>query len=417
MFTSPQYYTIVVLSVFSATLSSLGSFATLVASWRGKKSSLYQIIMLLLSAVDLMGSFALIFHPFSLPRPLRSEGVLWASGNDATCGTAGFFFVACAPLVSLFHMYLSGYFLAKVNYTQDGVLSKNYLWHGVALAFFVCLALAFMASASQSFVPRPYYNLCYFDFCSEGDDDCEGITSRVLHWVQMGLVVVPAVISLLLTITVLATVRYKLVHGQKLDTTGRNQRLPTYHQDKLKAIRIQAVLYSVAFWSSFFWYFMYGIVGRNDEIIVQDQQKEPLYFALALLSWMFFPLHGLFTYAVYIRPRYLQFRMANQSRGASLIQAISVRPVSIAPHLAPTTVASKRKPMNKTPSSRSHTNGTRMSSVWLFGGLDDEILDPSSTQEDTNEISTNRTGRGSPKQPAKPVADNWKDDEDSSDSE
>jgi hypothetical protein len=344
MISPKQYYTLVVVSVVSASLSSIFSYVTIVAAWRGKNSSLYQRLLLLLSAANMVGSFALIFHPFSLPQRTREEGLLWAFGNDATCSVSGFFFVSCFPLVSFFHMYLSGYFWAKVRYNaQHTVLtSRRYAWHGVALAIFLCLSLAFMGSASQSFAPRVYHNICSFGDCELGKmDDCRETrgsgVSWYLGWVHLAFVVLPSLVALVMTIAVLATVRAKLIRGQRYDASARNQRLLTTHQqDKLRAVRTQALLYSLSYWNSFFWYFANGSVGRDD-LLMEEKQGKPFYFTVAFLSWLLFPLHGLVNYAVYIRPRYLHRRKAGRSRCTALLEAISFEPVSILQHLKPAT--------------------------------------------------------------------------------
>ena len=268
MLSSRQYHTLVGLSMSSATLSSVCSGATILASWKGKAKSLYQTLIFGLSLVDLVGSLATILHPFMLPRQTREDGLLWASGNDATCTLAGFFFTISYPMVSFFSMFLSAYFLLKVRHNvQDRVLANKYLKPAIVLALLLCGGLAVVGSATHSFAPRVYHNVCYFGYCEVGKtEECEGSfqpgLSWYLGWVQVALVMLPALVSFVLTVCVYMTVRTKLIQARRF-VFGSNDQQRNHQQGKLVAVRTQALLYSLAYWNSFFWYFIYGVVGAE----------------------------------------------------------------------------------------------------------------------------------------------------------
>ena len=341
MISPGQYYTMVLVGMFSSALSAICSGAVVVASLKGLKNgrSVYQTLILALSTSDLVGSFTTIFHPFLMPRRTREDGMLWASGNDATCSLAGFFLVSCYPLVSFFSLYLSAYFLAKVRYNaQDRVLAKYFMWPGIVVALLLCGTLAVVGSATKSFAPRVYHDICSFGDCEMGKlDECpfESGFSWYLGWAQVALIALPALVALGFTISVYVTVRDRLNKGRRY-VFGSNQQQQNYQRDKILAVRSQALWYSFAYWNSFFWYFVYGVIGGDDYLMI-EKEGEPFYFAMSVLVWFFFPLQGVVNFAVYTRPRYLQWRQSNNaSRCFALGKAISFQPVSATQHVRAT---------------------------------------------------------------------------------
>lgn len=385
-----QYYALIILSVVSATLSVVCSGTIVLASCKDKTKSLYQTLIFALSLADLIGSFTTIFHPFMLPRRTREEGLLWASGNDATCSVAGFFFVSCYPLVSFFSMYLSAYFLAKVRYNaQDGVLAKKYLLPGVIVAIVLCGGLAVVGGATDSFAPRVYHNVCYFGDCEMGKDCTETFESGMswyLGWVQVVLLVLPALISLGLTVCVYMTVRAKLIKTRKF-VFGSQDQQRSNQQEKLVAVRNQALLYSLAYWNSFFWYFVYGVIGGDDTVMV-EKESDPFYYTISVLVWLLFPLQGVVNFMVYTRPRYLQWRKANMSACMALQKAISIEPVGTLQHLRSTA-------LTEAPSRSYHFPGKtaiRNSMARAFGRLSDETCTgPTTFQEDRTDPTEDPT--------------------------
>lgn len=376
MLSPGQYYSLVLMCMASASMSLICSGAVVIATWKAQTKSLYQTLIFGLSITDLVGSFATIFHPFMLPRHTREEGLLWASGNDATCTVAGFFLVSCYPLVSFFSMFLSAYFLAKVRYNaSDKDLAEKYMRPGIAVAIFLCGSLAVLGSATRSFAPRVYTNVCNFGDCEVGKlDECEPESgmSWYLGWVQVGLFVLPSVAALTMTLCVYVTVRAKLNKGRRF-VFGGGQQQQNSRNDKLVAVRNQALLYSFSYWNSFFWYFVYGVVGDGDSSMM-EKQGEPFYFTIAVLVWLLVPLQGVVNFAVYTRPRYLQWRKEKLSRYMALRKAISVQPVSAIQHLRSTSV---------TKGSRRTT--LRDSVARVFRGLSDETqLDATESPEHTS---------------------------------
>ena len=259
-----QYYTAVLASIVSSLLSFAGSSAVIVSSFRDTKHSIYQQLVLAISLTDALGSFTNLFFPFLLPRYTREAGgLLWASGNQATCRLTGFFFVLCPPLVSFFGLYLSAYFLARVRYnTSDEKIRTFYFRPAMAFAVLLCFGLALAGAViPNGYAPRVYHNVCNFGDCAIGKvDECEYETglSWYLGWLQVGMIVLPALMALGCTIAVYFTVRAKLRASRRFAFSGtRNQQ----QDDMLKATRTQAICYSLAYWNSFFWYFMFGILG------------------------------------------------------------------------------------------------------------------------------------------------------------
>lgn len=328
-----QYYALVITSTVSSILSCAGSCSVTISSYR-EIQSIYQRLVLSLSIADAIGSLTNIFHPFLLPRYVRDYGLLWASGNASTCSAMGFFFALCPALVSFFSLYLSSFFFLKVRYnTQDRIIQRRYLLPGNIVAVTSCLGIALVGVAIRGYAPRVYHNICNFGDCVIGYvDECEQETglSWYLGWIHVALIVVPGLVALCLTIAVYFSVRAKLKASRRYHFQGADMQT---NDDKLKATRTQAILYCLAYWNSFFWYLVFGIVGGDDKIMVEKEGTPP-YFAMQLLAWMFFPLQGFVNFLVYTRPRYLQWRkIETDSRIRALRQAVSLQPISATAHV------------------------------------------------------------------------------------
>ena len=207
------------------------------------------------------------------------------------------------------------------------------------LAVLLCVGLGVVGSATNSFAPRVYHNVCTFGDCEVGRvDECadtyESGLSWYLGWVQVVLLILPSLISLCLTICLYVTVRAKLMKTRRF-VFGSNDQQRNHQQDKLVAVRNQALLYALAYWNSFFWYFFYGVIGGDDYVLV-EKEGEPFYFIIGVFVWFLFPLQGVVNFAVYTRPRYLQWRKANLSPCMALRKAISIEPVGATQHLRST---------------------------------------------------------------------------------
>ena len=364
-----QYYTLVIVAMVSSVLSVAGSTVVALAARHGISDSIYQRLVLGLSLSDAIGSFMNILHPFLLPRYVRDHGLLWASGNAATCSFIGFFFTLCPCLVSFFSLYLAAYFYLKVRHnTPDRKIVQSYEKPAVITALGLCLAVSVTGSATHAFAPRIYHNVCYFGDCAIGElvvvldalnntvvGECQEYESGLswyLGWFQVALIVVPALTAVALTIGVYRTVHAKLKASQRFVFPGsqeEHERNASLGQDKkLLAVRTQTILYSLAYWNSFFWFLLYGILGGDDHVMVQHE-SDPFYFGLSVVVWTLFPLQGLINFLVYTRPRYLQWRSRYPSAGRLWVMGncISFQPVPATVHvdspgLSSSTSASKK---------------------------------------------------------------------------
>ena len=352
MLSEAQYYTLVGVSMFSSTLSMISSGIIVISASRkpssstsmssasgtsnnnrshNKSVSVYQRILLAMSLTDVIGSFFLLLHPFLLPRYTREFGMRLASGNSATCSLAGFFLVLCPLLVTFLSLWLSLYFYTKVRYNKqerDMVKMFRYL---VTASVLVCLGLAISGLiVPQGYAPRTYHNVCNFGDCVMGKlDECdvEAGASWYLGWVNVVLFVLPAVAALCLTAGLYCTVKKKLAATRQFSFVDQNTQ---QQQDLLKATRNQAMLYALAYWNSFFWYFLYGMTGGDDLTVIDQEGEVPYLFAVQVLVWFFFPLQGFVNLVVYSRPRYLQWRQmyVHEGRWFAFRKAVSLQPVS-----------------------------------------------------------------------------------------
>mmetsp|Transcript_42475 Transcript_42475/g.102316 ORF Transcript_42475/g.102316 Transcript_42475/m.102316 type:complete len:501 (+) Transcript_42475:370-1872(+) len=352
MLSEAQYYTLIGVSMFSSTLSMASSSIIVISASRkpssssstsgtsnrsnnhnnsNKSVSVYQRILLAMSLTDVIGSFFFLLHPFLLPRYTRELGMRLASGNSATCTLAGFFLVLCPLLVTFLSLWLSLYFYMKVKYNKQERDMVKLFRHLVSASVLVCLGLAISGLVvPQGYAPRTYHNVCTFGDCVMGKvDECDVETgaSWYLGWVNVVLFVLPAVAALGLTAGLYCTVKKKLAATRQFSFVDQNTQ---QQQDLLKATRNQATLYALAYWNSFFWYFLYGMTGGDDPTVIDQEGEVPYLFAVQVLVWFFFPLQGFVNLVVYSRPRYLQWRKmyVQEGRWFAFRKAVSLQPVS-----------------------------------------------------------------------------------------
>ena len=348
MLSEAQYYTLIGVSTFSSTLSMISSGIIVISASRkpssstsaaprtsnngGNKSvSVYQRILLAMSLTDVIGSFFFLLHPFLLPRYTREFGMRLASGNFATCSLAGFFLVLCPWLVTILSLWLSLYFYMKVKYNKQERDMVNLFRYLVTASFLVCLGLAISGLiVPQGFAPRTYHSVCSFGDCVMGKlDECnvEAGASWYLGWVNLVVFVLPAVAALCFTAGLYFTVKKKIAATRQFSFVDQNTQ---QQQDLLKATRNQAMLYALAYWNSFFWYFLYGMTGGDDLTVIDQIGEVPCLFAVQVLAWFFFPLQGFVNLVVYSRTRYLQWRQmyVHEGRWFAFRKAVSLQPVS-----------------------------------------------------------------------------------------
>lgn len=160
-----QYAIVTAVLVSAAFLSLAGSVAVIVASRKNLQST-YQRLIFAVSAADAMSSLSLMIHPFLMPR--GTPTLLWASGNEASCAVAGFFFTVCKSTVSVYSAALSIFFFCKVRYNLNGASFTKFLIPVHILAVFVPTILATWGVATKSYAPRGFIRLCALGDCRIG---------------------------------------------------------------------------------------------------------------------------------------------------------------------------------------------------------------------------------------------------------
>lgn len=330
-----QYYAMTLAAMLASSLSFMGSTAVALAARKATRTSIYQRLILGMCLADAISSISIFIHPFLLPRYVREEGLLWASGNSKTCAAIGFIFVTAPLIVTFYSLYISAYFYLKVNYNINDLLLINKFERPARwIALILPLSLGVTGLVTQAYGPRVYHNVCSLGDCEIGKvDDCllEQGLSWYLGWVQAALIALPSVAALILTILVYWAVRKRLGATTRFafanhDTDRRRK--------QLLAVRTQALLYALAYWNSFFWYILFGILGGDDPTML-EKEGDPGYFALQLVVWLLFPLQGFINFLVYTRPRYLEWRMRNPHASFFVLlrKAIALEPVSALAHV------------------------------------------------------------------------------------
>ena len=140
----------------TGSISMMASMYIIFDVARDKKkrtSSTYSRLMLSLSLVDILGSFAMMMGTVAVP---VESGYLYARGNDTTCTIQGLMvqFVVASPY---YNLSLSIYYLLVLKYqwTDRRIKRIEPLLHGVPMMFLIVTTM--VALALDAYVPRTFW--------------------------------------------------------------------------------------------------------------------------------------------------------------------------------------------------------------------------------------------------------------------
>ena len=315
---SGRYIPVVLLGTLSSALSLWGSLCLLYMTRRKFQKSVMHRMIFGLSLADLISSTACLIMPYLVPSVLNLPG---ARGNFASCTTVGFFFNGFIMVSCCYNFLLSLYYvLTVVKNKKERDFTNMPKVEGVChiLAFLVPLSISTVAAATQSINPSPLANnLCTLYTwpwtCNHDETlECQRSSRQTvgaLMITRATLTCVLSALSFLGTCWVWLTVRRTLRRSNSYQFA--RDRSSQSGDKRLYDVSVQAALYSLVYWNTFFWP-MTGLVisiFKTSEEIIRDTNK-PGFYALQVLYWSLYPLQGFFNFFVYTRLKVQRWRKA-----------------------------------------------------------------------------------------------------------
>lgn len=328
---------IVILQMFSGLLSFCGSTIIIYHVLYDRKKNLkrtYFRLLLVMSAFDLLLSSTSIAATFPIP---KNSSIPMAFGNDKTCEAQGFITVL-GLAVPLYNTSLSIYYFLSIQLKKNQYfIKKTELWmHIFSISYAMLGSLTGLFLNAYNPTPIRCWIAASPYGCLESDEEClHGKTEPILRWLFGGV----PIILCFITITTCLSMIFRSLRDQErvMETKYRHsftskpvvQESPditkskkiqrrnsirggTLAQRKKKSALLarQSILYVGGFFLTYIFPFILCIIEHRDEQVVLNLQ---------ILTSLFFPLQGFFSFLVFIHPRYLQVR--NQENGLSPIVA------------------------------------------------------------------------------------------------
>mmetsp|Transcript_14664 Transcript_14664/g.35367 ORF Transcript_14664/g.35367 Transcript_14664/m.35367 type:complete len:475 (+) Transcript_14664:1608-3032(+) len=314
-----QYVGLVFSSMSGCLLSIIGSSIILYFARSKIRVNLYHRILAILSIFDILNSLSWMLHPL-LFNAKGTPGLYWANGNLETCAVGGFLGVAFALPMWFYSFYLGMYFLLVIRYHwSDRKIARCFerIWFGFAAG--IAWAGAIWGLVTKSFNPRPNDLLCFsqgYPYECELDPNVECI--RGGEDTNMGSLI--AMVSLFCGFGGLVTTT--MVYISVRQTTKQHQSRHRYSsiigmEKRLRTVATQCMLYFLVYANVIIWpvgtNIIYGITRKENGEEPARNDFAP--YTYSLISWFFFPITGLFNCMVYLRPRYVQWRLVCPQNG------------------------------------------------------------------------------------------------------
>lgn len=143
------------------------------------------------------------------------------------------------------------------------------------------------------------------------------LTHRILIFFSTAgsFVLIPCLIAIICTIGVFCTVRSQ---------AQRNSRYAAVSAGYIREVRSQGALYALAYLNSMVWILVIGIL--SGDIDIQLREGTSGLFAVQMIAALMYPLQGFLNFAVYARPRYLDWRMHGYTRLGAVAKAMALEP-------------------------------------------------------------------------------------------
>lgn len=219
-----------------------------------------------------------------------------------------------------YSFYLGLYFLLVIRYGwSDWKIAKSFEVISFAVAVAISWSGAIWGFVTKSFNPRPNDLLCMsqgYPFECEMDPNVECI--RGGEDTNLGALI--ASLSLLCGFGGLVTTTMVYITVRQQTTRHRSKHRYSFipgTEKRLKEVATQCMLYFLVYVNVFIWplgtNLIYGITRKENGEEPNRNDLGP--YMYSLISWFFFPITGLFNCMVYLRPRYLQWRLIFPQKG------------------------------------------------------------------------------------------------------
>lgn len=313
-----RYIPLLIVGCLSSLLSILGSGSVLYMILKSKDYQAKHRLIFGLSSADLVSSTAIFLMPFSVPSYL---GLTASVGTHASCTATGFFMQSNVLIGCCYNAYLSIYYYLVVrrNWQEsDFKRWKEVLAHTFAVA--VPTLIGLMGVITQSINPNKFVNsACLYGPAPWGcgnDSEYECTrssldTARLVAFPTSLLVLVFSITGFVCTgivcCTVAATLRQSTSHQFEGDDNSNGNR-------RLKQVKVQAFLYSLVYFNSFFWPLLVQIMTEMAGTDIHTKKLEAGYYVLQLFMFAFFPLQGALNFFVFTRVKAMSWRKAEPTR-------------------------------------------------------------------------------------------------------
>jgi len=343
------YIPVVILGSISSFLSLAGSSCLIYMSRRKLDKVMHRLVFGL-SVADWFSSAACFIMPFLLPSFLGLPG---ASGNFASCSAVAFFFHGFILVSAFYNLFLSLYFVLIVvkNWKErpSKISPVEALAHAVAIL--VSISIMGVAVATDSFNPSPLVsNLCTFSTwpwtCDKDESlECERSSAKTVRALLIARETVTCVVSALSflgTFLVWYTVRRTFQRSSSYQFAS-DRSSPGSSDKRLHDVKIQSILYSLAYLNTFFWPtfgIVYAFIRPPQEII--ESKDNTGFYILQLFYWALCPLQGFFNFFIYTRLKVKRWRKAEPERSRLSIYVEIVKNNENPPQQRSTTFSSKK---------------------------------------------------------------------------
>lgn len=327
----PQQKALAIVPKCSSLLSLLGSFYIVYDVLRMRRPKAYHRLMLGMSIFDCMASSAWFFTTWPIPPEVFPA---WgAMGTQATCTMQGYFAQLSISAV-IYNGCLSAYYLLVIywGWSDDRLRSSRmeYLFHFLSISF----GLVTASCAAAMGLLNPIGWDCWISSvpfgCQEswshnGETTCiRGDNANLWQWIffyiPLWMIILFVGVAMALIVTIFRQQEKAIArwdHPSSLAGMCSTDRRRQSHLAKMAKDTLWQAVYYVG---CFLLTWICPTILRIHELLVDE-----VYYHWVLLSAMFVPSQGMWTFLVYVRPRYQKIcadRQTCRDRHQKMRQAV-----------------------------------------------------------------------------------------------
>ena len=301
-----QHLGIIICSIFSGTLSIIGSGIVLkIARTRLPRATSGIRLVVGMSVADLLFSVNAILINFLRPQYLDIPGAI---GNTASCSFVGFVTTSLLSTVALYSLCISGNtFLVACRGWRENETLKWEKW-GQWIAWLLPLSHSIPALATGSINPIEFDQICLYESypigCNSNDEiECErGEPAILLGTVLVAMIVIPTIISCYFTIQVYRNFKQTIHRVTRYSFAGSSSSPAT--EKRVEIVQWQTIRYTIAYLNTIVWPMASLIVAT----VVENTDN--LYW-LRICTAFFYPLQGVLFCLIFCLPSVHSWRTAS----------------------------------------------------------------------------------------------------------